>query len=182
MKDFDAIITACCNNESKAQSVLYQMYSRTLFSLCLRYAHSREDAQDMLQDSFIKIFTNISLFDCNQNFESWAKKVTVNTALNHLRKKSEKYFDIEKADSIVTDYSSDIGTNDILILMNSLPHQKKIIFNMYEIEGFSHAEIAEMLDISESASRAQLSKAKEILRRIYSAVNDTKEIVYDKQN
>lgn len=170
MKDYSALIEGCKKGKRNAQELLYATFKSLLFTICLRYAASREEAQDMLQEAFIKIFDNINTFKNEGSFEGWLKRITVNTALNYIRQ-SNKIFhlDLEVAANEVPEakYSSQLELNDLLNLLNKLPMQKKVIFNLFEIEGFSHAEIAEMLKITESASRAQLSKAKEQLRSLF---------------
>ena len=179
--DLKTIIEGCKKNRREAQEKLYDLYATKLFSLCLRYSKNREEAKDLLQESFIKIFQNITKFNDEGSFEGWCKRITVNTCLSYLKSRSflvaMQTEDVEtKGEMEETRFTNNLEMNELLAMLNQLPLQKKVIFNLYEIEGYSHGEIAEMLNITEGASRGQLAKAKEALRGIHENVNRIAEL------
>lgn len=164
------LIELCLKNDRKAQKSLYECYSRKMMGVCLRYSGDAETAKDMLQDGFIKIFSSLSTFQFNGSFEGWMRRVFVNTCLEHLRK-TDILHDAADLDYAAAPLSSKshgaieaMSANDILKIINELPKGFRLIFNMYEIEGYSHKEIADALNITESTSRSQLTRAKQLLK------------------
>ncbi|MBO8479364.1 MAG: RNA polymerase sigma factor [Bacteroidetes bacterium] len=136
-----------------------------MFPLCLRYVGDRSIAQDILQEGFITLFSKMDSYKGNGSFEGWARKIFVNTALMYLRKKDALKMsdELENARSLSTDIASqmeNIGYKELMKLIMSLPPGFRTVFNMYVVEGYSHKEIAEMLNISETTSRTQLSRAR----------------------
>lgn len=172
------LIEGCKKNNREAQSKLYDLLATKLFSVCLRYSRNREEAKDLLQESYIKIFQNIANFNGEGSFEGWCKRIATNTSLSYLKssffvhqmgmQEVEKYEDVKEAH-----ISNNLEMNELINMLNMLSFQKKVIFNLYEIEGYSHSEIAEMLNITDGASRGQLAKAKHELRNIYEKLNKT---------
>jgi len=160
------VIRQAAQGRIRYTEIIYRSLSPLLYGICLRYASCREDAQDILQESFIKIFSNLARFRHEGSFEGWARRITVNTALEFLRKKSHYFEEIEKGRGITSkDFIEDnLQAAELLKLLNQMPQGYKTVFNLYVIEGFSHAEISEMLGISEGTSKSQLSRAKEWLR------------------
>jgi RNA polymerase sigma factor (sigma-70 family) len=137
-------------------------------TICRRYAKDQSEAEDMLQDAFINIFSHISQFKSTGSFEGWLKRITINAAIRILQKRkvriveiSNDQHEIESRDNSVL---SDLSAEDLLKLINQLPDGYRMIFNLYVIEGYSHEEIAEMLKIKTATSRSQLSKARAILK------------------
>jgi len=167
MKEED-LIKGCIDENSGCQRELYDKYAGKMFSVCLRYASTREDAEDALQEAFIRIFDNISKFRGEGSFEGWMRRITVHTVLRLIQKKSPlKYAEdtsVLTKVSTASDVISQLSEKDILGLISRLPSGYKIVFNMYAIEGFSHGEIAENLGISEGTSRSQYSRAKKHLQ------------------
>jgi len=161
------IVNRCKQNDSKAQELLFTSYSKSLYGICCRYIKNRDDAEDVLQDSFIKIFLNLNKFKAEGNFEGWMKRITVNTALTYLKEKQKiKFESADKlfiVDEVETDIEEDIKAEYILECLNELPTGYRTIFNLYLVEGFSHKEIADQLGIKESTSRSQYSKARQYL-------------------
>ena len=148
-----------------AQRALYDRLASRMLSLCLRYVGDRTTAEDIMQEGFVTLFTRLDSFKGHGSFEGWARKIFVNTALMYLRKKDALKMsdDIDAARNLSTDMASqmeDIGYLELMKLITSLPAGFRTVFNMYVIEGYSHKEIAEMLDISEITSRSQLSRAR----------------------
>jgi RNA polymerase sigma-70 factor (ECF subfamily) len=164
-----AMIEACLNGDQKAHKQLYDKHVRTMFGICLRYCGSYDEAKDVLQEGFIKVFTKLSQFSHNGSFEGWMKRIFVNTALEHYRnqKKLMNESDIEAADENPhNDYTLEkITQKEILQVMNQMAPGYRTVLNLYIIEGYSHAEIAEMLGISENTSKSQLSRARVILQQ-----------------
>ncbi len=172
----EELIKKCLKNEPTAQKELYKLLGGKLFAICLRYTKDRTEAEDWLQESFIKIFTCLESFKFEGSFEGWAKRVTVNLILSDLRKKKNIRFSEELDENdLITDESahSTIGHQELIYFISLLPAGKKLIFNLYVIEGFSHKEIAEKLNITEGTSRGQLAKAREQLMEIHKKHNSS---------
>lgn len=161
-------IKLCVQGSRTAQKELYEAYKVNLYVLCQRYFSDLEDAKDVLQEGFVKVFRDLHQYDENKgNIYSWIKKVFVNTCLEKLRKKKIDFKKIEDYDHEVLFDSgiiSDLNLKDLTKMIQKLPPGYKTVFNLYVIEGYSHQEIADQLDISESTSKTQLMKAKNMLR------------------
>lgn len=160
----EKLIQGCINEEKAAQRYLYDHFSPKMYYVCLRYARHASEAQDMLQDGFIKVFDNISSFKSNGSFEGWIRRIIVNTALNYCRKssfKQEKLGIEDYQDKVVNAKAlSNMGEKELLALIQQLPDGYRMVFNLYVIEGYSHKEIGEKLNITESTSRSQLAKSR----------------------
>lgn len=164
----EEIVKGCIKEKRASQDMLYNKYAGTLMMICYRYMDSQMDAEDVLQEGFVKIFDNISKFKFEGSLEGWMKRIMANTAINKLRKK-----DVLKGsqDTTTIDQSWDDGILDrldgekILELIKNLPVGYRTVFNMFAIEGYSHKEIALKLGIEEVSSRTQLSKAKKALQK-----------------
>ena len=163
------LIEGCKRGDRKAQKELYEMYSRKMMGVCLRYIGDRETARDLLQDGFIKVFTSIDSYSGNGSFEGWIRKIFVNCALEYLRKsdvlREAVGFDLS-IDQIGFDdlIISEISASELLKLVQDLPNSLRAVFNLFAIEGYSHKEVAKMMDISESTSRSQYVRAKQLLQ------------------
>jgi RNA polymerase sigma factor (sigma-70 family) len=165
------LINGCIKKEQKAQRQLYEQYKVPLFRVCLRYAKDRPEAEDMLQDGFIKIFADIHQYNGSGALGGWMRKVMVNTALQYLRKQKRRGHTLEIteiADTYQAEETilSDLGAKALTGLIQKLPPGYRAVFNLYVIEGYAHREIAEQLDVTESTSKSQLSKAKAMLRKL----------------
>ena len=162
--DEKKLIQACLNEEEAAQKLLYDTYSPKMYFVCLRYARHDLEAQDMLQDGFIKVFDNLTSFKSNGSFEGWIRRIMVNTSLNYCRKSSFKQENIgieDYQDKVVDPKAiSALSEQELLNIIQQLPDGYRMVFNLYVIEGYSHKEIAELLEFTESTSRSQLAKAK----------------------
>ncbi|MDT7831311.1 RNA polymerase sigma factor [Flavobacteriaceae bacterium S356] len=156
----------CCQKDISAQAKVYQMYSKKLFALCLKYAKNYADAEDVLQDSFILIFNKIDQYKGKGSFEGWLKRITINVALQKYRQKTklEVVRDAEIPDETYVDIQEKLDADFLLALIQQLPNQYRLVFNLYVLDHFSHKEIAEMLDISEGTSKSNLSRARSILK------------------
>lgn len=170
MGDKEELIMKCQQKSRKAFEELYRKFSPFVYGICLRYAKNRDEAQDILQDCFIKVMDKIGDFRFEGSFEGWLQRMTVRESLNYLRLTRSSFADIDDNDSDEEDVSSDIISNmtaqELLEEIGKMPDGYRTIFNMYVIEGYQHKEIAEILNISESTSRSQLKKAREYLIEI----------------
>ena len=161
-------IKQCIAGNRLAQKELYESYKVTLFVLCQRYFSDREDALDVLQEGFVKVFRDLHQYDENKGYLiSWIKKVFINTCLEKIRKKkllfspiSENQYELESDIDIL----SELQLKDLTKMIHGLPLGYRTIFNLYVIEGFNHQEISQKLGITESTSKTQLMKAKKMLR------------------
>jgi RNA polymerase sigma factor (sigma-70 family) len=167
----EAILLGCLKNHAAAQRELYNRYSPKMLAVCYRFAHNREDAEDMLQEGFIKVFSQIHTFQNKGAFEGWIRKIIVHTCINNLKKNKRfnERVDILHASSIqVREESvpSIVQAKQIVDCIRILPIGYRTVLNLYAIEGYSHKEIAGMLDIEESTSRSQYTRAKQMLEDI----------------
>jgi RNA polymerase sigma-70 factor (ECF subfamily) len=164
------IIDGCARHERRAQKTLYEKYSRLLMGICMRYASDRAEAEDILQDSFLKIFFRIKDFSGTGSFEGWLRKIVVNTAITsyHSNLKYRYHVDIEdyiSAETGVAGFDEDFFTADELFkVLNELPRGYRMVFNLYAVEGYKHKEIAEMMGIDTNTSKSQYSRAKAVIR------------------
>jgi RNA polymerase sigma factor (sigma-70 family) len=158
----------------KAQHKLYEIYAPKMFSLCLRYTASKEEAEDIVQEGFIKVFKFLHQYSGQGNFEGWMRRIFVNTAIEYIRKRIyvERLGDSDGLEIKVTGSSGydSLAHADLQRVIENLSDGYRTIFNMYVVEGFSHREIARMLNITESTSKSQLSRAKIILQKSLSRV------------
>ncbi len=166
-----SLIKACSQNNAVAQRELYNRFSGMLFGICYRYAYNREDAEDMLQEGFIKIFSRINSFENKGNFEGWMKRVIVHTCINYL-KKNQKFTDhisLENAQNLEAKeegIASKLLGKQVIECLRLMPIGYRTVINMYAIEGFSHKEIGDILEIEESTSRSQFIRGKSVLESI----------------
>jgi len=174
-------IKACIARERWAQRKLYEDFYGPLMGLCLRYANNQEDAMDILHDGYIKIFRHISRYQPGTSLIAWMRRIMVNTAIDYYRKKTRRRTeDLEAAQGVAsTDAGvvSNLSTEEILNCIQSLSPAYRSVFNLYVIEGYSHKEIGELLNITESTSRSNLVKARIKLREMLAVLNG----VYDQQ-
>ena len=159
------LIESCRNGDRSAQKVIYDRLAPRMFPLCIRYVGDRELAEDVLQDGFVTLFTHLADYKGDGSFEGWARKIFVNTALMELRRKDALKMsdDLEVLRGMKTETTSqlqNIGYKDLMRVITQLPPGFRTVFNMYAIEGYSHKEIGEILGISETTSRTQLSRAR----------------------
>jgi len=164
---YNQLIEGCVNNNREAQYKLYNLMSGKMFAVCLRYAKNREAAEDILQDGFVKVFTNIEKFRGDGSFEGWVRRIIVNTAVEYYRK-SAKMYPVVNVDDVNKDIPwQDTGDNleleDVMNMINNLSTGYRTIFNLYVVEGYSHKEIADMLQINEGTSKSQLARARYLL-------------------
>ena len=173
----EEIIAGCKLGKRKAQHELYNRYSGSMFGVALRYSRNKSEAEDVLQEAFIRIFKYIKSFEGrNQgSLSAWIKTIVINTTLSYNRNNKKHHYtedvdEVQVGENPVFDISSDSDTderkNKIMKAMQQLPHGYRTVFNLYSLEGYTHKEIAEILDISENTSKSQLSKARKYLRNL----------------
>ena len=167
---YQKLLEQCKRNDGKAQRALYDHFKQKLMGLCRRYSRCREDAQDVLQDAFIKIFARITQVESHEKLEGWMMAVAVRTAIDHYHKKKreEKCYSEVEFDAVGIDYElvlENLGDEQLISLINALPDGCRIVFNLFEVEGYSHSEMAQLLAITEGTSRSQLHHAKQLLKQ-----------------
>jgi RNA polymerase sigma-70 factor (ECF subfamily) len=163
------IIAGCIGGERKFQELLYHTYSSKMFSVCLRYANEYAGAEDLLQDGFVKVFNNIQKFRSEGSFEGWIRRIFVNNSIEYFRKKANMYV-VQETEALTYEYYDDnavqkLMKEDLMKIIQSLSVGYRTIFNLYAIEGYSHKEIAEMLNITEGTSKSQLARARYLLQK-----------------
>jgi RNA polymerase sigma-70 factor (ECF subfamily) len=164
----EKLIQQCAKNERKAQEELYRLFAGKLFALCLKYSRNKTEAEDNLQDGFITIFNKIKQFKHKGSFEGWMKRIVINTALQKYREKNvlnlvhEEYI---RDEAEVEIEEEEMSLDYLLGLVQSLPNQYRLVFNMYVLDGYSHREVSEELGISEGTSKSNLSRARAILKK-----------------
>lgn len=168
-ESLEIIIKECIAGKRNARERLYQYLSPKMWGVCLRYTSSSDEAKDVMQEGFIKVFENLEKYEGRGHFEGWVRRIIVNTALGEFRKKRLLFVD----SSNYTDHNggenpsieSDLSVAELMQMIHELTPQYKLVFNLYAIEGYSHKEIAEMLEISEGTSKSNLSRARDILQQ-----------------
>lgn len=167
--DDTTLVIECVKGNPRAQRMLFDRFSSKMLGVCLRYAKDSEQADDILQDGFVKVFTKLKDFKNAGSLEGWIRRVMVNTALDQIRKNGKTLGDISVEDVQYKIENNDhiaeqLMAEDLLKLINSMPDGYKVVFNMFAIEGYTHNEIADTLGISESTSKSQYSRARAYLR------------------
>jgi RNA polymerase sigma factor (sigma-70 family) len=165
-----ALVKKCVNGDLRAQRALFEMFAPKMLGVCLRYSKNKEQAEDVLQDGFIKVFNNLAKYAGTGSLEGWVRRIMVNTSLDQIRKETKFQGDIGFDD---VDYKIETNSfiiesmmaEDLLILINNMPSGYRTVFNLFAIEGYSHKEIAEELSISESTSKSQYSRARAFLQQ-----------------
>ncbi|MEI6749299.1 MAG: RNA polymerase sigma factor [Bacteroidota bacterium] len=166
------MLDGCKAGNRRAQSQLYRAYASVMLGVCMRYASGLAEAEDMLQEGFVKIFTNIASFRGSGSLEGWMRRIIINTALNHIRNKAkfravdytDDLPDFQDEDSKEEEPITDVSAAILLQIIQNLPEGYRMVFNLFAIELNTHKEIADMLGISEGTSKSQLSKARRILK------------------
>ena len=164
------LIEGCVNEDSGCQKEVFQRYAGKMLALCMRYARHRMEAEDIVQDAFIKVFDKVNKFQFKGSFEGWIRRIVINTALKKFNKKSFQNEEIGNEDYIdpieEPEVFNTLSVEEIMNLISKLPDGYRIVFNLYAIEGYNHKEIAELLGIQESTSRSQLVKARKMLQNL----------------
>lgn len=170
------IIDDCLKGKRKAFHQLYMRYCKVMLGVCMRYARNTSEAEDILQDGFLKVFQNLQTFGFKGSFEGWIKRIMINTALNHNRNNLKHYFhsDVDEIEEytvmdseiVIDKHEFPLNADEMMRMVQALPSGYRTVFNLYVFEGYSHKEIAVLLEISENTSKSQLSKARKYLRNI----------------
>lgn len=165
------LVSRCQQNDERAQFTLYNMNKAKLKGLCRRYARSDEDAEDIFQEAFVQVFRSLPSLQNPETLGAWMRQIFVRTAINYYNKHLKNYEYVSDAPLMFESTSdhhlilSELSKEELVKVINKLPDGYRVIFNMYAIDGFAHAEIAAQLGISESTSKSQYSRAKDWLRK-----------------
>lgn len=164
------IIKGCLRNDRASQKQLYELYYSKMLGVCLRYSKTSAEAKDILHEGFLKVFTSLKTFDTHTSFDTWIKKIMVTTAVDHLRRNKHNYLIVSTVnayekptaveEAISDDVLSTIDKEELLKAVQELTPAYRTVFNLFLIDGYTHPEIAEILDISQETSKLNLSKAK----------------------
>ncbi len=164
-----ALVQGCLREDRSSQELLYARYARRMYAVCLRYARHELEAQDLLQEGFIRVFDKLGEYRGSGSLEGWIRRIMVNTAINHYRRKAfqQERFGLEHLPEVPveSDAVEAMGEAEMLAMVAALPDGYRLVFNLYAIEGYDHAEIAAKLGCGESTSRSQLSKARRMLQQ-----------------
>lgn len=166
------LVKRCADGDIRSQELLYKRYFSFAMSICIRYTKDQNEAMETVNDSYMKVLDSLSDYDHSRPFKTWYGRILVNTAIDHYRKnlKNNDYVSIDKitdSGEVDPEIETELSVNDILTLYGYLPVNYKITFNLFEIEGYSHEEIARMMGVTASTSRANLARAKKMLRELY---------------
>ncbi len=179
------LIAGCIEGDRRMQEELYRRFSPRMYAVCLRYAGSAEEAEDILQEGFIKVFRKLESFRSEGSFEGWVRRIFVNTAIEHFRRKRYLQPVTEKEENTIEgkflSVLDNLAEKDILDLVRQLSPGYRTVFNMYVVEGYTHKEIGEMLGISEGTSKSQLSRAKVILQDLVRTMIDQRNDIQTRQ-
>ena len=169
--DDETLINECVKGNAKAQKMLFDKFAPKMMTVCLRYSADNMEAEDILQDGFVKAFNKLVDFKMEGSLEGWIRRIMVNTALDAIRKNKKYAMDanIDDVGYKLSNYeiaSDQIEAEDLMKLINSMPDGYKVVFNLFAIEGYSHREIGELMNISENTSKSQYSRARSYLRTL----------------
>ena len=165
MRSDEQLIAGCLKGDKLSQRDLYDKYSRKMFGVCLRSCNRREEAEEVLQEGLLKVFHNLKDFKREGPLESWIKRIIINTALDFYRRNKNRQQETEWQENIIISIEplTELKTKELLKIIQSLPLGFRTVFNLYAIEGYNHAEIGDMLNISEGTSKSQYSRARQHL-------------------
>lgn len=174
------IIQECIEGKRLSQKCLYDHFAGKMLGVCMRYARDRAEAEDMLQEGFIKVFQNIGKFKHEGSFEGWIRRIMIFTAINWFKQRSRKFQEDLDQEGFDAPYEDDmvgkIAAKEILTLVQQMPEGYRLVFNLYAIEGYTHREIGELLGIAEGTSKSQYSRAKQymqgVLAKHYQILNE----------
>jgi RNA polymerase sigma factor (sigma-70 family) len=162
------LIEGCVRKDTRCQRALFERYAGTMLSVCRRYASDQKEAEDMLQETFIRVFSYVDQFKFQGSLEGWIKRITVNASLRVLQNKKVRFSEIKEDHheypTVDAFALSSLGAAELLKLISHLPDGYRTVFNLYAIEGYTHEEIADLLHIKPASSRSQLSKARSLLK------------------
>lgn len=164
------IIKGCLENDRRSQKLLYRKYFKVMLRICLSYSGDKDEAKDILQDAFVKVFTSLDKYGFKGSLEGWIRRIVTNTAIDHFRSKKRLVFKDEFTDEPEdeeTDFleSDEISTDLILFYIKQLPDGARVVFNLYAVEGMTHKEISHKLGINEGTSKSQYKRARTLLKK-----------------
>lgn len=164
----EVLVDGCLHNNRKMQEMLYRRFAGEMYAVCRAYATDTDEAKDILQDSFIKVFKNIGQYNGKGALKAWIRRIITNTAIDHIRRKPQKS-DLFEVENIVDDRTAEVEMEkltsaDVFKQVQRLPEGARLIFNLYALEGLSHKEIAVKLNITESTSKSQFRRARQLLQ------------------
>ncbi len=171
MLDDKQIIDGCCRKDKKAQKALFDRFAKVLLGICMRYAGRRDEAEDILQDGFVKIYGNIGDYAGTGSFINWMKKIMINTAITHYHRNLKHHYQQDIEDIRETDIegyefeAAEFNREELFGVINELPEGYRMVFNLYALEGYKHKEIAELLEIDINTSKSQYSRARGLIRK-----------------
>jgi len=173
----EELIDGCAKEDRHMQYQLYQKYSGQMYAICLRYSKMQQEAEDILQEGFVKVFHHIKNFRKESSLFYWVKRIMINTALNHQRNKLYMYPMVDvteiRYESNSHDLLAELQLDDLLSMIQALPTGCQTIFNLYAVEGYKHHEIAELLGITEGTSKSQYARAKQLLQEKLEKIEST---------
>jgi RNA polymerase sigma factor (sigma-70 family) len=178
-EELKSLLDGCKTSDRRSQELLYKQYFGFAMGICLRYTKNRDEALEVLNDSFLKVFNKIDKFDFEKPFRTWVKRIVINTAIDNFRKQQKHYFH-KDIDEVISEESKEISAidklnfEDLLMLIHKLPHAYQVNFNLFAIEGFKHEEIAEIMQISVGTSKSNVSRARFLIRRMLENKNEEK--------
>lgn len=164
------LIQRCKAKDKKAEKQLYERYAPKMWGVCIRFAKNRMGAEDIMQEGFVKVFDKLEQYNDQGSFEGWIRKTIVNTAINHYKKNinHNKELDIDEVtikNQLEPRVIDQLTVNELMEVIRELPEGYRLVFNLFVVEGYSHKEIAEKLDITENTSKSQLSRARNVLQQ-----------------
>lgn len=170
LMDLETLVDQCIKGSKKAEAKLYHQFAPMLFGISMRYSRNRADAEDVLQEAFVRIFNNLTQYTKGKSFEGWMKRIVVNTSISYYNKGQKHAYHKDIQDDAVqvsgdSSFDNKYTKDELLQVINGLADGYRAVFNMYCIEGYKHKEIAEMLSIDENTSKSQLSRAKKMIQK-----------------
>jgi len=177
LEEIKLLISGCLKGKADYQTKFYRMFSKKMFGVCLLYTKDRTEAEDILQEGFVKVFQNLSSFKHECSPEFWMRRIFINTALERFRKQRIMYAsnEFDACDDLTSDFTvaNEINAKELMDMVHELSPQYRLVFNLYAIEGYAHKEIAEMLDINEGTSKSNLARARKILQNMVNKYFDS---------
>ncbi len=165
------LIAGCIEGKSKCQEVLYKRFFSLAMSICVRYVPNGSEAMEVVNDGFVKVFENLPRYDTQRPFKAWLSRIMVNTAIDHYRRNVKSSHlvldDNQEGEESDPEIEQTLSTDDIIQLFALLPDAYRLTFNLYEVEGYTHEEIGQMLGVTTSTSRSNLTRAKKMLKMLY---------------
>ena len=171
------IVQGCIDGKRQSQQLLYDTYSRKMLGVCMRYSSTKPEAEDLLQEAFVKVFLNIKSFKFSGSFEGWIRRIVVHNAIRNYHKNKLEDESTQTINDATLSMSNDVDVLDklsekeIVETIMQLPVGYRTVFNLFFVEGYDHREIGQMLQINESTSRSQLTKAKKMLQQMITQLN-----------